>query len=129
MLYWYDPEPWDRLTRFLNYPTETNWAELSFITTGMAVMVLLLFMRYRFFWWRVHPLGYAMATPWGPHALWFSIFLGWLCKFFILRLGGLRTYRTLRALFLGVVIGEAVMAGIFIIVGLFTGVGYQIMPG
>lgn len=127
--YWYDPEPWNRLTGFLNYPSETNWRELSFIIVGVGVMSLLLFMRYRFLWWRVHPLGYAMTTPWGPYTIWFSMFLGWLCKFIILKFGGLKAYRNFRPVFLGMVIGESIMAGIWIIVGLFTGVGYRIMPG
>ncbi|MGQ9609923.1 MAG: DUF6785 family protein [bacterium] len=129
MGYWWDPEPWDRLARFLNYPTSTNWMELSFIFTGVVIMSLLIFMRYRFLWWRIHPLGYAMTTSWAPYTIWFSIFLGWLAKFVILRFGGLKLYRQMRPFFLGVVMGESLVGGMWIIIGLFTKVGYRILPG
>ncbi len=129
MGYWYDPEPWNRLTSFLNYPRDTNWMELSFIFTGAGVMSFLLFMRYRFLWWRVHPLGYAMTTSWAPYTIWFSIFLGWLSKYLVLRFGGLRFYRKARPFFLGIVLGESLIGGIWIIIGLFTKVGYRILPG
>ena len=129
MGYWYDPEPFNRLTSFLNYPRSTNWMELSFILTGVVVMSFLIFMRYTFFWWRVHPLGYAMTTSWAPYTIWFSIFLGWLSKFVILRLGGLKLYRQMRPFFLGIVLGESLIGGIWIVIGLFTKVGYRILPG
>jgi hypothetical protein len=129
MGYWYDPEPWNRLTSFLNYPRDTNWLELSFIIIGAAIMSLLLFMRYHFLWWRVHPLGYAMTTSWAPYTVWFSFFLGWLFKFIILKYGGFKLYRRLRPLFLGAVLGESLIGGVWIIVGLFTKVSYRILPG
>ncbi|MBD3184146.1 hypothetical protein GF312_17815 [Candidatus Poribacteria bacterium] len=129
MGYWYDPEPFNRLTSFLNYPRDTNWMELSFIITGFVVMSFLIFMRYTFFWWRVHPLGYAMTTSWAPYTIWFSIFLGWLSKFVILKFGGLKLYRQMRPFFLGIVMGESFIGGLWIIIGLFTKVSYRILPG
>ncbi len=129
MGYWYDPEPWNRLTSFLNSPRDTNWLEMLFIVIGAAIMSLLLFMRYRFLWWRVHPLGYAMTTSWAPYTVWFSFFLGWLFKFIILKYGGFKLYRRLRPLFLGAVLGESLIGGVWIIVGLFTKVSYRILPG
>ncbi len=129
MGYWYDPEPWNRLTSFLTNPRETNWLELSFVGIGAGFMSLLLFMRYRFFWWRVHPLGYAMTTSWAPYTVWFSFFLGWLFKFLILKAGGFKLYRRIHPFFLGAVLGEALIGGIWIIVGLFTKVSYRILPG
>ncbi|MBM3239273.1 hypothetical protein FJZ31_23520 [Candidatus Poribacteria bacterium] len=127
--YWYDPEPWNRLTSFLHYPRGTNWMEFSFILTGIGVMSFLLFMRYRFLWWRVHPLGYAMTTSWAPYTVWFSFLLGWLCKYFILKAGGLRLYRRLRPAFLGMVVGETLIGGIWILIGMITKVSYRILPG
>lgn len=127
--YWHDPEPWNRLAWFLNYPTDTNWTELSFIFTGIGIMSFLIFMRYRFLWWRIHPLGYAMTTSWAPYTIWFSIFLGWLSKYVILKFGGFKAYRKLRPAFLGMVLGESIIGGIWIIVGLFTKVSYRILPG
>jgi len=127
--YWYPPEPFDRLAAQLNYPTDTNWLELSYIGVGGVVMSLLIFLRYRFLWWRIHPLGYAMTTSWAPYTVWFSFFWGWLLKYLILKAFGFRGYRQFRPLFLGMVIGETLIAGFWVIVGLLTRVPYQIMPG
>jgi hypothetical protein len=127
--YWWPPEPFDRLTRQLTNPTDTNWLELSYIGLGAVVMSLLVFLRYRFLWWRIHPLGYAMTTSWAPYTVWFSFFWGWFFKYLILKTLGFRGYRTFRPLFLGMVVGDGVMAGVWIIVGLFTHVPYRIMPG
>jgi hypothetical protein len=127
--YWWPPEPFDRLANQLTYPTGTNWAELSYIGVGGVVMSFLIFMRYRFLWWRIHPLGYAMTTSWAPYTVWFSFFWGWLFKFVILQSSGFRGFRRFRPFFLGMVVGEALIAGFWMIVGLFTHVPYQIMPG
>lgn len=127
--YWWPPEPFDRLARQLAYPTGTNETELFYIGVGSVVMGFLIFLRYRFLWWRVHPLGYAMTTSWAPYTVWFSFFLGWLFKFVILKSGGFRGFRRCRPFFLGMVIGEALMAGFWILVGLWTQVPYRIMPG
>ncbi len=127
--YWHAPEPFDRLTRQLMSPTGTNWIELLYVGIGMAIMSGLIFMRYQFTWWRLHPLGYAMTTSWAPYTVWFSFFWGWLLKYAIMRGLGFKGYRTWRPFFLGMVVGDALMAGVWVIVGLITKVPYQIMPG
>ncbi|MBT5533432.1 hypothetical protein HOK31_10255, partial [Candidatus Poribacteria bacterium] len=129
LAYWHAPEPFDRLTRQLVNPTGTNWMEMLYVGIGVAIMSGLIFMRYQFTWWRLHPLGYAMTTSWAPYTVWFSFFWGWLLKYAIMRGLGFKGYRTWRPFFLGMVVGDALMAGVWVIVGLFTKVPYQIMPG
>ena len=129
MSYWSDSEPWNRLITFLNFPKETNWMELSFVGIGTSLMGLLIFMRYRFLWWRVHPLGYAMTTSWAPFTIWSCFFIGWFCKIVILKIGGFKLFRRCLPFFLGMVFGEALIGGIWIFVSFFTKVGYRLMPG
>jgi hypothetical protein len=38
--------------------------------------------------------------------MWFSIFIGWLVKHAILKVAGLRIYRGVRPLFLGMILGQ-----------------------
>jgi len=127
MDYWFDSEPWNRLTAFLTFPKETDWLELSFIGLEMAIISMMIFMRYRFLWWRVHPLGYAMTTSWTPFTVWSSFFIGWLCKILILKIGSFKLYCHCRPFFLGLVFGETLIGGVWIIVGLFTKVGYRLI--
>ncbi len=129
MGYWPDPEPWNRLVTYINFPKETDWLELSFVGIGTTFMGLLIFMRYRFLWWRVHPLGYAMTTSWAPFTMWSSFFIGWFSKTIILRIGGIKLFRQFQPFFLGMVFGETMIGGVWIIIGLFTKISYRLMPG
>ena len=61
--------------------------------------------------------------------LWFSLLLGWASKALIVRYGGMRGYRLALPFFLGFVLGDCVNALAWVVVGLATGKGYQLMPG
>jgi hypothetical protein len=45
-----------------------------------------------------------------------------------LKFGGASTYRKLRPVAFGLIFGEYVMVGLWMIVGLFTGIGYFALP-
>jgi hypothetical protein len=61
--------------------------------------------------------------------LWFVIFVGWMMKLIVLRLGGARLHRQVRPVFLGLIVGDSIMAAAFLVVGLVTGTGYKFLPG
>jgi hypothetical protein len=122
--------PFYWLTTVLRNPTDTNWLNMGFVGIGAAVMFLLFFMRYRFFWWPIHPIGYVSAPgEWPMNNLWFSMFLGWLGKGIILKYGGLKNYRKARPGFLGLVLGDCIIGGIWSIVAMVVGKGYTMLPG
>jgi len=110
--------------------TSTHWTNTGFILFGSSFTVWLMWMRQNFVWWPLHPLGYTMLSSWATFKLWFSIFLGWGMKFTIVKYGGLKAYRQARPVFLGLVIGEMVCAGLWAIIGMITGIstGYRILP-
>jgi len=60
--------------------------------------------------------------------LWFSFFLGWLCNTLCMRYGGVVLFKKLRLFFIGLIIGDLLMGGIWAIVGLFSDGGYQVLP-
>ena len=65
-----------------------------------------MFLRARFLWWPLHPLGYATVQSWGMANLWCCLFVAWACKAVILRYSGCNAYRRLsgtcvRRLYLG----------------------------
>ena len=112
----------------IQYPTSTNFLELLFMSSGLIFMGFMLFMRYRFIWWPLHPAGYLMHLTWIAGVVWFSFFVGWLMKHFLLKFGGVGEYRRLRPVFLGVVIGESLIGCVWVIVNMFARVGYSILP-
>jgi hypothetical protein len=80
------------------------------------------FMRWRFLWWRLHPLGYAVSTIWAMNFMWFSMFLGSTASWLITRFGGLPSYRKARPFFLGLILGDFLMLGFWLVLDAFLDV-------
>jgi hypothetical protein len=102
---------------------------------GAAVTSVLSVLRLSFAGWPLHPVGFIMVYSWGLRLMWFSIFLGWLLKLLIVRYGGARFYTACKPFFIGLIIGESVAAGFWLIVGIILSVmnvpysPVNIMPG
>jgi hypothetical protein len=91
-------------------PVPTKLVYLAWVGLGMAVTAFLGWMRVRFYWFPLHPLGYALQSTWTILVFWCPIFLAWLCKAGISRYGGMRAYQRARPFFLGLVFGEFLAA-------------------
>lgn len=99
--------PFDYMSSIFNLPEGSVSTRFGFTLGGGAFMALLLFLRQRFIWWPLHPIGFPIAATYTIVSYgWFAIFLAWLFKSTILRYGGVRLYRTLLPFFLGLVLGE-----------------------
>jgi hypothetical protein len=78
----------------------------------------------------LHPVGFLMCLTYPMNVLWFSIFLGWLCKVVITRFGGSDTYRKTTAAFLGLALGDVAMMLVWLAIDGWQGRNYhQLMPG
>lgn len=108
-------------------PYVGSWTNGLHVLAGFVGVAGLLACR-AFLGWGLHPIGFLGASVHATHALWFSIFLGWLGKSLILRYGGMRGYARLLPFFLGLIVGDAVNAVIWIALGYATGTGYRILP-
>ncbi len=71
---------------------------------GAAVMAFLTLAHRSFFWWPVHPIAFVIANTHMVINFWFSIFLAWLLKAGLVKLGGQAIYRSARRFFIGVVL-------------------------
>jgi len=121
--------PFNRLTSILQHPTGIELERLGSFIFGGAAMFGMLWMRHHYLWWKLHPIGSLMMTSYATYCFWGSFFIGWFLKYATLKFGGVAYYRKLRPLILGVVLGECFIGGIWIIVGLVTGIGYRLLPG
>jgi len=101
---------YERVQSRTTSPTPVNWPPLIARGAGLAITGLLLLLRSRFLRFPIHPMGLAMAATFGYHT-WFPLFLAWLCKVLILRLGGARLYRVASSAFFGLAVGHFVCAG------------------
>lgn len=93
-----------------------GWQAPTFFIVGAAVTALLAYMRFAFFWWPLHPLGYALCASWTMIVFWFPCFVAWTLKSLIMRYGGMRTYVRARPFFLGMILGEFTMAVVWTLV-------------
>ena len=121
--------PFNRLTSILQHPKGIEVERLGSFIFGGAAMFGMLWMRHHYLWWKLHPIGSLMMTSYATYCFWGSFFIGWFLKYTTLKFGGVAQYRKLRPLVLGVVLGECFIGGIWIIVGLMTGIGYRLLPG
>ena len=97
------------------------WLGMQFMGLGAAGMLLLMWMRQRFLWWPLHPIGFPIMTNWLMEQVWFSVFLAWLIKVTILRYGGATLFVRSRYFFLGLLVGQALTAGLSLTIDYVTG--------
>ena len=98
------------------------WPGMGFFAGGAALMTLMMWARQRFAWWPVHPIGF----PVGGNAqlmnhIASSIFLAWAIKKIVLRYGGAALYGRSQAFFLGLISGQVLVNGLWLVVDYFTG--------
>ena len=114
---------YNRLRTWLYYPSETNVPAVAFMGIGFLFTGLLWWLRTRFPAFPFHPTGYAVASSmWTFGWLWFSVFISWTAKNLILRFGGIRLYHRVLPLFLGLILGEFIVGGAWVIIRLIWGV-------
>ena len=112
-------ETFTRLQNWIHFPTETDHVGLSFMGIGFLIASMLTFLRTRFLWFPLHPLGYAMAGDWGMSNLWSCFFSSFLIKWAIFKYGGLRSYRNAVPFFLGMALGDLTVGSLWSLIGVF----------
>ena len=117
-----------RMSSLIQFPIETKWDEVYSMIAGAGFTGFMLWMRQNFVWWSLHPIGYLLGATYPPFHLWSSILIGWFIKYMALKFGGATTYRKIRPVAFGLIFGEYVMVGLWMIVGFFTGIGYFALP-
>ena len=108
-------------------PVPADLAGWLFTGLGAMLMGLLTFLRYRFVWWPVHPLGFATGTFNIMNWVWFSVFLAWLFKTIILKYSGSSGYARTRPFFWGLILGQVFVAGMWLVIDYFTGMNGNIL--
>ena len=92
---------------------------------GGALMGGLMLARHVFAWWPFHPIGFAVSASWVMNHLWMSIMVAWLIKVMVLNYGGASLYERTKPFFMGIILGQFVAAGFWLLVDSFTGVKYN----
>ncbi len=119
----------DELQGYLNNPQPMDTSRISGAAVGLIIVSLLSLLRMQFVWWPLHPIGYAVGNTDTMTWIWFPTLLGWLFKWLTLRYGGIKVYRQALPFFIGLVLGDYAISGIWAIYFQVTGMpGYRTFP-
>lgn len=113
---------YERLHSWITTPPLADRKAVAFIAGATTFTLLLNAARIRWVWWPLPPVGYVLQGGWMMRHIWFGLLWAWLIKAAILRFGGLRLYRAALPLFLGMVLGEFLLAGFWSLFGWATGI-------
>ncbi len=125
--FWHANYPYMLAAQYLDPGVKPNLFRTVGMVVGLVGFVGLYLLRLQFSL-PIHPVGWIVCRGWAMEQFWLMILLGWLAKAVIVRYGGLTGYRAMRPFFLGIVLGDLMMAGLFTIVGFITQKGYAVMP-
>jgi hypothetical protein len=123
--------PFEVLSGWLANPLPAEPGRLLWVGVGTAITGLLTIARSRFAWWPLHPAGFAMVhAGYTMHWVWLPTFFGWLAKGLILRYGGMALYRRGMPFFLGLILGDIVIACLWSMLGVLLDTQmYMFFPG
>ncbi len=102
-------------------PLGTYWSGLGFLGGGAVFMTLMMFLRQRLPWWPIHPIGFPIGANSMMNYVWFNVFLAWFLKRLILRYGGAANYKRSQSFFLGLIAGQVLCNGIWLVIDYITG--------
>ncbi len=83
---------------------------------GFGLTVFLEVAALRWASWPLLPVGYVAGYGAFVGNAWLSIFVGWIAQLLVVRLGGASLFQKARPFFIGIIFGEGLAAGLWLIV-------------
>ena len=121
------PHPWRWTAALIQGNRGPNALGMVWTGAGALIMGALVLAQRSLFWWPIHPVGFLICSSYLVTAWWFSIFMAWLVKVFVVEIGGYGLYRGARRFFIGAVLGYFLAGGMWAFVDMITGsVGNQV---
>ena len=115
---WFAGRPFNRLQSWLTSPRAPDVPAIAAMCVGFLITGFLMIMRIKLFWWPFHPAGFAISSSWSMNVFWFSIFVSSVIKWIILKQGGMNLHRKLIPFFLGLILGEFIVGGVWSLIGI-----------
>ena len=99
---------------------EANMRGWLFTAIGGAVEGLLVWAQHRLFWWPLHPLGFAIGVGFLTGQIWLCALVTWILKLAVLHFGGGSLFQRLKPFFLGLILGEVCVGGVWGVIFVLT---------
>lgn len=110
------------------YAPQTHSTPIN-VGIGATVMTGLQVASWRWTAWPLAPVGYLVCSTYQMSHAWFSILLGWAIKAMLVRFGGASGFQSAKPVFIGLIFGEALAAGLWLVITLIlAAMGYDYRP-
>jgi hypothetical protein len=96
---------YEQISHILHNPTVFDWGKLGVFLFGWTEAGMLTFLRARFHWFPLHPVGLAFEGTFGPDLYWLTLAIVWAVKLTLLSYGGVKAYVAGKPFFYGLGIG------------------------
>ena len=90
----------------------------SLFLSGFFIVILFTMIRFRFSKWPLHPVIFLVWGSYTSICSWSSFLIGWAIKELVVKFGGGKAYQDLKPLFIGLIMGELLAAGLTIVIAL-----------
>lgn len=94
------------VNNWVNNRTGPDTVGLPWVGIGALFTLLLFFLRQRFLWWPLHPIGYVLGHTGTGLSFWVHYGIAWFLKALILRYGGVDLYRRTLPFVFGLILGD-----------------------
>ncbi|MEA3401979.1 MAG: DUF6785 family protein [Armatimonadota bacterium] len=112
--------PWHLLAGWLIRPESADVWEMGGYIWGGTMALALRTARLNVPSWPLHPIGYALGHTSVMRYMWMPFLIAWLIKASVLRYGGFKLHQRLTPLFMGLILGDVVVAGVWGVYGVAT---------
>ncbi len=118
----------DSIVSHIKNPRGVGWTRMEFMGIGAVITALLTFLRQRFVWWPLHPVGFTISTAWCTRVCAYPAFFVWLIKLILIKIGGVELFRKFTPFFIGMLLGFCAGVGVAFVVDLlfFFGQGHRV---
>lgn len=110
-----DPGFYNLIVTWMQNSTTISGAEVFFLVAGMAMVTGMTIARYYFSWWPISPIGFVVAAGGPARNAFFPVFLAWLLKTILIRIGGVRLYQAIQPLMIGIMVGYVLGSAVAIL--------------
>lgn len=102
-----------QLASWITNPIRADYAGVAAMGIGATVALVLARLSVMSFGFPFHPAGYALGMSFGMDYIWMPVLISWLLKITILRYWGRRGYKAAMPFFVGLVLGEFAIGGLW----------------
>ena len=120
LLDWAGAHGWPYIGPTMTDMPDANMRGWFFKGVGAVTEGFLMWAQHRWHWWPFHPIGFAVAVGWLTSQIWFSALICWILKGSIVRFGGVHLFQRLKPFFLGLILGEVAVSGVWGIIYVIT---------